>query len=73
MQLTTQLANRKIREVWRNDVSLCIRCEDGYELVIGWRDPDTGQPVKGEPIIVSAGKRIIANTTEVKHRGEVGL
>ncbi len=76
MQLTTQLAGRKIVEVWRNGVSLVIRCEDGFELQVGWKDPDTGNPVNGEPVIVFAGKRIRQaprTFVQVPHRREVGL
>lgn len=73
MQLTTQLAGRKVVEVWKSAITVVIRCEDGYELSIGWRDPETGEPIKGEPIVVSAGRRIIARPTEIMHRGEVGL
>jgi hypothetical protein len=72
MQLTTQLADRKVVEVWKNGSVLVIRCEDGHELSIGWRDPETGAPLKGEPVILTAGKRIVART-EIMHRREVGL
>lgn len=71
MQLTAQLAGRKVVEVWRNGSVLVIRCEDGHELSVGWKD-ERGNPIKGEPVILTAGKRIVAKT-EVMHRREVGL
>lgn len=73
MQLTTQLAGRKVVEVWKSANQVVIRCEDGHELVLGWRDPETGKPINGEPVIISAGRRIIARPTELMHRSEVGL
>lgn len=73
MQLTTHLAGKKVVEVWKNGTTLVLRCEDGYELVVGWRNPETGEPIHGEPIVVSAGKRIVARPMEVMHRREVGL
>jgi len=74
MQLTTQLAGRKVLGVWRNGVSLVIRCEDGYELQVGWKDAETAKPVKGEPVIVFAGKRIRIgkqSIVEIPHRVEM--
>lgn len=72
MQLTTQLAGRRVVEVWKNGSVLVIRCEDGHELSVGWRDAETGEPIKGEPVILTAGKHIVAKT-ELMHRREVGL
>jgi hypothetical protein len=83
VQLTAQLAGRRIVEVWKNGVSIVIRCEDGYEIQIGWKNPQTGAPVNGEPVVVFAGKRVQARgaiitqgpgrVTEIPHRREVGL
>lgn len=82
MEITTQLAGKRVREVLRNGAVLLIRCDDGYEMAIGWKDPNTGQPVKGEPVVLRAGKHIIVprgairrpgNLSEVPHRRDVGL
>lgn len=82
MNITTQLAGRKVREVWRNGNSLVIRCDDGYEMQVGWAHPDTGQPVNGVPVILRAGKHVITPAQsfrrpgaliEIPHRTEVGL
>lgn len=82
MQITTQLAGKVVREVLRNGSMLVIRCEDGFELAVGWADPATGNPVKGEPVVVRAGKHIMVlrgairrpgHLIEVPHRRDVGL
>lgn len=81
MNITTQLAGKVVREVWRNGTTLVIRCEDGYEMQIGWTNPDTGAPVNGQPIVLRAGKHIIVGPTglkpgklvEIPHRREAGL
>lgn len=74
MQLTNQLAGRKVVEVWKDGASVLIRCEGGYELRIGWRNPETGQSIKGEPVVLSAGMHIMARgMREIVHRAEVGL
>lgn len=82
MNITTQLAGRKVREVWRNGNSLVIRCEDSYEMQIGWADPQTGKPVNAVPVVLRAGKHIITSPTairrpgnllEIEHRREAGL
>lgn len=49
------LRGKVIREVYRNEVSLVIRCEGDFEIQIGWADAQQN-PVKGDPVIVYAGK-----------------
>lgn len=71
MTLTQQLAGRTIETVWRNGACLLIRCTDGYEITIGWRDPDTGAPIDGEPVIVSAGRHIVARPAPIIHRSQM--
>lgn len=53
------LHGRTIAEVYRNGACLLIKCADGFQITIGWKDPETGQPIKGEPVIVSAGTHIV--------------
>jgi hypothetical protein len=71
--ISQQLVGRTIGAVYRNGACLLIKCTDGFDITIGWKDPDTGAPIKGEPVIVNAGKQIIARAAPVVHRREVGL
>lgn len=59
-----QLAGKVVREVLRNGTSLLLRCDDGYEMQIGWQDPN-GQPVDGVPVIVRAGKHLMVKPVEI--------
>jgi hypothetical protein len=67
--ITQALAGRVIENVTRNEVSIVIRCSDGFELQIGWEDPKTKQPVAGVPAIVRQG--IVRNVQSM--RAEVGF
>jgi hypothetical protein len=71
--ISQQLAGKRIAAVYRNGSTLLIKCDDGFDITIGWKDPETGAPIKGEPVIVNAGKQIIARAAPVVHRREVGL
>ena len=73
MSITSALAGRTIAQVWRNGSCLLIKCTDGYDITIGWKDPDTGAPLKGEPVVVNAGTHIVAKGAPIVHRREVGL
>lgn len=53
------LHGKTIAEVWRNGACLLIKCTDGFQITIGWKDPETGEPIKGEPVIVQAGTMIV--------------
>lgn len=57
--LTQLLYGRTIGEVYRNGACLLIKCADGFQITIGWKDAETGAPIKGEPVIVSAGTHLV--------------
>lgn len=73
MQLTSQLAGQRVTHVLRNGSVLRIVCENGFELDVGWMDTDSGRPVKGEPLVLFAGKRVYVNQAgpPVLHRSEI--
>lgn len=71
--ISQQLAGRTIAEVWRNGACLLIRCTDGFDITIGWRHPETGEPVPGEPVVLGCGVHIVAKPAEILHRRAIGL
>ncbi len=67
--ITTFAAGRVIESVWKNGSILCLRCEDGTEVHIAWRDK-AGDPVDGEPCVVWHGKNIICKTARMGALGQ---
>lgn len=72
MSITARLSGKTIAEVWRNGALMVIRFTDGTDVTIGWRDSDTGAPLKGEPVVLGQGLHVTRGAT-VFHRREVGL
>lgn len=58
MDLTRQLRGREVVAVLTNGSQVCIRTKDGGEIHIVWIDENTGEPVKGRPVIGSRGFRM---------------
>lgn len=57
--LTLRCAGKTVAAVMTNGHLLQLRMTDGSELSIAWAD-DTGQPLKGKPVLVQAGVRLQA-------------
>jgi hypothetical protein len=77
MEITRQLAGRKVRAVGKYNDALVIMCDDGYEVQVAWVD-ENGKPVKGQPMVMFAGKKVVANlfkstTIDLQHQREQGL
>lgn len=51
MQITQLLAGKTIEYLLKDGYSLTIRCHDGLQVRIAWVDPQTQQPLQGEPVI----------------------
>jgi hypothetical protein len=72
--ISHQLAGKTIAEVWRNGSVLLIRCTDGCDITLGWRD-EAGNPLKGEPVILGVGRHIMARkpAAPLAHKREARL
>jgi hypothetical protein len=55
--LTRQLQGREIAAVLCNGTTVLIQTNDGREVAIRWVD-DSGQAIKGKPIVGSKGFRL---------------
>lgn len=59
MELTLRMTGREVKAVYANGHVLSIRCADGSEINVVWVT-DKGEIVKGEPMLLTAGARLIA-------------
>lgn len=57
MEISDRLSGRQVEYVLRSENVIAIHCSDGFELRIAWVGED-GQPVKGTPRVVFAGRAI---------------
>ena len=50
---------RKIVRALKNGTELVLELDDGHRLRIGWADSNTGELIKGEPVIVAQDVQIM--------------
>ncbi len=60
MDLTRRLRGKTVAAVMTNGHILQLRTSDGAEINICWVD-DNGRPIKGQPLCVQHGVRLIAH------------
>lgn len=59
MDITARLRGKRIAAVMTNGNTLRITADDGTEIDVVWAD-DNGRPLKGKPVIVNHGLRLVA-------------
>ena len=52
-EISDLLRGRKVDSVQRNEVRLVVRCDDAFEIHVGWVDKD-GNELEGKPGIMRA-------------------
>lgn len=59
MNINNRLAGKRVAQVLANGTVLNIRTHEGDEVMIAWVD-ENGKPLKGRPVVVQSGARIVA-------------
>ncbi len=62
--MTMRMTGKPIHSIMKSNERLMIRAENGDELHVAWVD-ENGKPVKGRPIIVWYGRRVLAKTAHL--------
>jgi hypothetical protein len=59
--LTRLLRGKRVAHAMTNGSALAIQLEDGSEILVAWVNEDTGEPIKGRPVVQSRGYRMRAS------------